>query len=59
VGWPGRSGAVWEVYPLGEDKVRFENLIIQLADDMERASLGTERSRFSAGTFAARLAEEI
>jgi hypothetical protein len=55
----GGSGAVWEVAPLGDDDRRFCQLIVRLAEEMEAARLGTDRSRDIAGIFRYWLAQGI
>jgi hypothetical protein len=47
----GGSGAVWEVGDLGNDERAFRDAIISLAGQMDRADLGSERSRSTASTF--------
>jgi len=55
----GGSGAVWEVYPLGEGSRRFTQLIVQLAQEMQLSGLGTSRSQDIADTFRYWLAARL
>jgi hypothetical protein len=55
----GGAGAVWEVYPLGDDNRRFGQLVVRLVGEMEPAGLGTPRSRQVAGVFSQWLAAGI
>jgi hypothetical protein len=57
----GGAGAVWES-PLEEsptDKKSFRETVIQIALSIERLGLGTDRSRFIAGTLQSWLAKGI
>ena len=65
----GGAGAVWEVGDFTEngvagprakaDRRRFMRAIISLAQEMDRADLGTDRSRFIAATFSSWLDKEL
>jgi len=47
----GGSGAVWDCVGFDQDENAFRAAIIRLADEMQAADIGTERSRYIASVF--------
>jgi hypothetical protein len=47
----GGSGAVWDCAGFGADENAFRAAIIRLADKMQAANIGTERSSYIAAVF--------